>query len=355
MDTIETRIGGTRISRRAFTALWPLALAPTVWIALDCCGSAVSHSLDYLRTPRRDGGKGGSDLGATALLTQAVVRSTGNADSPTVVNGLKHLKSLVQPDGGIYTPGRGLEHHETCLAARCLSEVNAEGRYDGILRSAAKFVRTCQWGEGRGAGRSDATYGGAGYGRRTRPDLVNTSLLLDTVKFDASGRRDPAVERALAFVSRCQDVRGSSPGGGGFRSGASEPAPSCGVMTMIGLKSLLQVGVGRNDARVGAALAWIRSNYDMARNPGMGNAGLYHYYHACAEALLASGVDEIEDAGGVKHDWRKELSAEVVRRQRKDGSWGNENGCWMEDDPHIATAHALLALSYCQQPPEKTA
>jgi squalene-hopene/tetraprenyl-beta-curcumene cyclase len=66
-------------------------------------------------------------------------------------------------------------------------------------------------------------------------------------------------------------------------------------------------------------------------------------------------MDEIEDAAGVKHNWRNDLCTEIVRRQRNDGSWGNENGCWMENDPHIATAHALLALSYCQQPSEKTA
>jgi squalene-hopene/tetraprenyl-beta-curcumene cyclase len=124
---------------------------------------------------------------------------------------------------------------------------------------------------------------------------------------------------------------------------------------MSGLRSLLYAGVARSDARVKAAVTWIRNNYDFTSNPGMGIAGLYHYYHVCAKTLLALGLDEIEDARGIKHNWRADLCTEIVRRQRKDGSWSNENGCWMENVPHMATAHALLALSYCQQSSAKTA
>ena len=50
-------------------------------------------------------------------------------------------------------------------------------------------------------------------------------------------------------------------------------------MTYNGLKSLLLAGVARDDARVEAAVAWIRNHYNMTSNPGMGEAGLYHYYH----------------------------------------------------------------------------
>ena len=59
------------------------------------------------------------------------------------------------------------------------------------------------------------------------------------------------------------------------------------------------------------------------------------------------GIDELEDAKGVKHDWRRELTEELAKRQRADGSWVNANNQWMEGDPNLATAFALLALSYC--------
>jgi squalene-hopene/tetraprenyl-beta-curcumene cyclase len=355
MDKTKNIFGDAHISRRTFTAMCQIALAPAAWFALDSFGSMVNQSLEYLhsRQKNEDDGDWG-DVGVTALVTTAVLRGETNS-SPTASKGLKRLEEFVQPDGGVYTPGKKLENYETCLAMICLREANVNRRYDNVLQNAAAFIKTCQWDESRGQKQSDITYGGAGYGPERRPDLSNTAFLLDAVKSCNGSPSDPTVQKALLFVSRCQNADNSSDGNGGFRSCASGGSPASGVMTMIGLKSLLAAGVARNDARVKAARAWIRNHYDMTRNPGMGNAGLYHYFHVCAETLLALGMDEIEDAAGVKHNWRNELCTEIVHRQRKDGSWGNENGCWMENDPHIATAHALLALSYCQQPSEKTA
>ena len=59
-------------------------------------------------------------------------------------------------------------------------------------------------------------------------------------------------------------------------------------------------------------------------------------------------ADEIEDAQGVKHDWRRELTEELARRQKENGSWVNSNNRWMEGDPNLVTGYALLALSYCR-------
>ena len=60
------------------------------------------------------------------------------------------------------------------------------------------------------------------------------------------------------------------------------------------------------------------------------------------------GIDELEDAKGVKHNWRRELIEELAKRQKPDGSWVNPDGQWMEGDPNLATAFALLALSHCR-------
>ena len=119
-------------------------------------------------------------------------------------------------------------------------------------------------------------------------------------------------------------------------------------MTYAGLKSMIYAGVGPDDPRVEAALKWIRKHYGLESNPGMGDAGLYYYYHVFAKALDATGLDLIEDADGVEHDWRRELVEELVRRQRADGSWVNENSRWMEGDPSLVTGYALLALAYCR-------
>ena len=99
-----------------------------------------------------------------------------------------------------------------------------------------------------------------------------------------------------------------------------------------------------------AAVKWIQQNYDLKSNPGMAKPeeGLYYYYHTFAKALDAVGKPEFIDAKGVKHDWRQELTAELISRQKADGSWINDADRWMEGDPNLVTAYSLLALSYCK-------
>src|SRR5438874_2669725 len=182
---------------------------------------------------------------------------------------------------------------------------------------------------------------------------------------------DPAIKRALAFVSRSQNLPGehndqpfaaktSDDDRGGFvynpldqsdpdstKRTAAGGLRSEGGMTYAGLKSFLYAGVGKDDPRVKAAVAWVKKHYTLAENPGMGTSGLYYYYHTFAKAMDALGEDAFEDAKGVKHDWRQELFDELRKRQKPDGSWANENVAFLENVPELATAFAILALSYC--------
>jgi squalene-hopene/tetraprenyl-beta-curcumene cyclase len=354
--------GGTRISRRQFTTMCQIAIVPTIWPAMRLLEYVVDSATGYSHLHDRSSNSdsyGGTNVGVTALATAAVLRAVRSLGDPTVAKGLANLASSVQPDGGIYTPGTKQESYETCMAMMCLAEANGDGRYDRILRDADAFVKTCQWDEQRGQSRADMAYGGAGCGLRQRPDLSNTAFLVDAITSRHAGSSDPAVEKALVFVSRCQSVgeSGSSPtaaSDGGFchacvaGSDRSISPRSCGVTTYSGLRSLLLAGARPDDPRVKAAMVWIRGHYDLASNPGMGTAGLYHYYHTFAKTLSLLGVDVIEDAAGVKHNWRSELCEQLVHRQSNDGSWINDNGCWKEDDSTVATAHALLAFSYCR-------
>jgi squalene-hopene/tetraprenyl-beta-curcumene cyclase len=111
---------------------------------------------------------------------------------------------------------------------------------------------------------------------------------------------------------------------------------------------MIHAGLTKDDPRTKAAFRWIQKNYDVKSNPGMGDTGLFYYYHTFAKTLDVLGIDEIEDAKGVKHDWRRELTEELARRQKPDGSWVNTNTQWMEGDPNLATAFSLLALTYCR-------
>ena len=60
-----------------------------------------------------------------------------------------------------------------------------------------------------------------------------------------------------------------------------------GSMTYAGFKSYLYADLKPDDPRVSAAYDWIRANYTLDENPGMGGNGLYYYYHTFAKALDA--------------------------------------------------------------------
>jgi squalene-hopene/tetraprenyl-beta-curcumene cyclase len=287
---------------------------------------------------------------------------------PLVSKSLKYLESFVQPDGGIYQTGTNNTNYETCLSMVAFAEANRDGRYKGLLKRADDFVKALQWDESEGTDRSNVAYGGAGYGKSKRPDLSNTSFLLDALKAAGAGSDDPAVKKALVFVSRCQNLETEAnttefaaknpdggfyytpAGGGSSMAGKTEAGGLCSYasMTYAGLKSMIYAGLGPDDPRVRAATEWLRTHYSLDTNPGMGDAGLYYYYNTYAKALDAMGQETFTDAEGVAHRWREELAAAVVARQRPDGSWTNENARWMEGDANLVTGYALLALSYCQ-------
>jgi squalene-hopene/tetraprenyl-beta-curcumene cyclase len=183
-----------------------------------------------------------------------------------------------------------------------------------------------------------------------------------------NGPDDEAMKKALIFVSRCQNLESehnttpfaAKVSDGGFYYTAVGDGESFagklddgglrsyGSMTYAGLKSMIFAGVGPDDERVQAAVKWLKKNYSIETNPGMGDAGLYYYYHTFAKALDALGQDEFTETDGTKHNWRDELAAELAKRQHDDGSWTNANGRWMEGDANLVTAYALLALSYCR-------
>ncbi len=333
--------------------------------------AAVDRAVEFLRVKAQapDGSFSGSvGPGPTAIVVTALLRHGVGVEDPLVANGLKYLEGLRHEDGGIYQPGALYANYETCLAIMCFSAANKDGRYTKLLKDAEAFVKGQQWGTGQPVDPSDFNYGGAGYGRHKRPDLSNTQFFIEALRALGNGPEDEAIQKALVFVSRCQNFESEhnttgfaakNPDGGFYYTPASggvsmaDKTPegglrSYGSMTYAGLKSMIHAGVGPDDPRVKAAFEWIRRHYTLESNPGMGNAGLYYYYHTFAKALDAMKLDVVEDDRGVKHAWRQELAAEILRRQRPDGSWINDNPRWMEADPSLVTGYALLTLAYCR-------
>jgi squalene-hopene/tetraprenyl-beta-curcumene cyclase len=306
--------------------------------------------------------------GMTALVTTAFLRHGRSPNDPLVADSLAYLKGFVQDDGGIYQTGSLYRNYETCLAIMCFQEANRDGRYNDLVKRADAFVKGIQWDESEGHDPSSVAYGGSGYGKHKRPDLSNTSYLVDALHAAGNEADSEAIQRALKFVSRCQNLEtahnetafaAKNPDGGFYytvAAGGSSQAGatatgglrSYGSMTYAGLKSMIFAGVGPEDPRVKAAIKWIERNYTLKSNPGLGDSGLYYYYHTFAKALATMKVDTLADSKDVEHDWRSELIQELARRQQPDGSWLNENDRWLEGDANLVSAYALLALSYCR-------
>lgn len=331
----------------------------------------VQRAVGYLQTTGQsaDGSfSAQSGPAVTAIVATALLRNGRSPDDPLVAKSLQYLEKFVRTDGGIYSEKSTHQNYETSIAIQCFAAANRKGRYDGIIKAADKFIRNLQWDEGEGHDRSSVNFGGGGYGKSKRPDLSNTSFLIDALKAAGASADDKAVQDALVFVSRCQNLETEhnttpfaaknpdgglyyTPAAGGQSQAGKTPEGglrSYGSMTYAGLKSMIFAGLGPDDPRVQAAYKWVQQHYDLDANPGMGNAGLYYYYHTFAKALDAVGDDTIEDANGQRHDWRSELVAELSSRQRMNGSWVNENARWLEGDANLVTGYALLALSYCR-------
>jgi squalene-hopene/tetraprenyl-beta-curcumene cyclase len=337
----------------------------------------VAKAVEYLAKHQTSDGAftPQAGVGVTALVTTGLLRNGRGPDDPLVARSLKFLESYIQPDGGVYSPKLGYKNYETCIALTCFIEANVDKRYEKIIRKAEKYLKATQWTEAENENdttkkidKSDLFYGGAGYGKNKRPDLSNTAFLVDALKEAGNGPDDESMKKALVFVSRCQNLESEynttpvaalNPDGGFYYTpadggeSAADKLPNGGLrsyasMTYSGLKSMIYCGVKADDPRVKAATKWIQENYDLKTNPGVGPDGLYYYYHVFAKALAAVGRDTLEDAKGVKHNWRKELVAELASKQQANGAWINPKGRWLEGDPNLVTGYVLLALSYCR-------
>lgn len=331
--------------------------------------AVVEKAVAYLKTRQGEDGSFSPRLagpGVTALVVAALLRNGYGPDDSTVAKALAYLEKSVKPDGGIYD--KGLANYTTSVAVMALQEANKDKKYDKVIKNAVAYLKGLQYGDDK-ADPKDPKYGGVGYTGKDRPDLSNTQYFLDAMLAAGVPRDDPAVQRALTFISRCQNLPGETndqpfakkaadADKGGLTYTPLDPDDnphktpegglrSLGAMTYGGLKSFLYAGVAKDDPRVLGAVRWIRSHYTLDENIGMGKSGLFYYYHTFGKAMAALGEDRFKDAKGVEHDWRKELFQAIKSRQNPDGSFVNAGDrAFGEGDPNLATAFALLTLSY---------
>ena len=312
-------------------------------------------------------------------LTGLVLRATLGHPESTLVDkfaknqkaGFDFILSKVQSDGGIY--GKGLASYNTSICMMALLQTK-DAKYEETIRKARKFLIN-QQADFDKKGELDNTFdGGVGYGSRwAHSDLSNTHLAMEalfyakhSLKSKEGDELDLDWDAAIAFVQKCQNLPktnkeewvskheddrggfvyfpGSSMAGERESANGAKALRSYGSMSYAGLLSFIYAEMKEGDPRLVAALDWLKAHYTVEENPGMGQQGLYYYYHTMSKALTLSGIREIKDASGKKRDWRKELALELLDQQDPKGFWLNENGRWWERDPILVTSYALLTL-----------
>lgn len=329
---------------------------------------ARQQAIEFLRTTQADDGSWTSSMapGISGLVTTGLLKGGVEPSDPMIEKALQHLKSFVQEDGGIYYIKSDHRNYETSICLLAFQAANHDHRHDKLIAGARDFLKKLQWDDSEDVKPDDVKFGGAGYGKSQRPDLSNTAFLLDALKAAGVDKDDPAMKNAVVFISRCQNLESehnttpfaskvndggfyyTPAGGGNSQAGPTENGGlrSYASMTYAGLKSMIYAGVDAKDPRVQAAFKWIQKHYSVEENPGMGQSGLFYYYHTFAKALDAMNVKTVEDAAEKQHNWRAELTNHLLASQKENGSWVNGDKRWMEGDPNMATAYTLLTLAY---------
>ncbi|MGE3808582.1 MAG: prenyltransferase/squalene oxidase repeat-containing protein [Gemmataceae bacterium] len=346
----------------------------------DPLTGARTRAVRYLIAQQRRDGTWSSDQYApfkdsTALtpLVLLALKDTEAASWPGYRRGLISLSTLVKEDGSIHEGLLGLSYpvYTSSLAVLLLDAPEFARERAAWLA----YLRQRQLTEELGWQPADKPYGGWGYaialprkpapGALTSPveaNLSATVFALEAMRAAGVPENDPAIKKALVFVERCQNFKAKDADpafdDGGFHfiydDGARNKAGpagrdqagrerfrSYGSATADGWRALRACGLPVDHPRCRAAHAWLSKHFRPGIHPGNypeARAGLqpgvYFYY---AAALARCGPDKPE-----------ELVADLLKRQRPDGSWCNEAGAQREDDPLVATALALQALNRCR-------
>lgn len=323
--------------------LWALAtavvglLATTLISAVRAAdvdrATATRQAVAYIEQ-RQDASGGWPDLpgfphGVTTLCTLALL----DADVPVADDHLQRALKLLRQS----QPNRT---YTTALTMMVFAA--AEPRADRqLIERDVKWLEANQY-------KSDAISGAWGYGQpRGVADNSNTRFaLLGLHAAEKAGvKADPQTwRRGLEYWLNNQNDDGSW----GYAPGLF----GTGSMTCSGIASVV-MAAGREAhdpklaerARKSAerGLAWLKQNYSIDKNPGLKGVELpwlFYYLNTLEAAGRLTNQARIND-----HDWFREGSDLVLKRQdRQTGAWSLADNP-DEGNPLIATSLALMFLS----------
>lgn len=359
-------------------------------------GDAIVRARKFLLSKRDEATgswKNPVAAGFTALAATALVASTPReqvASDPVITKALQFLAAAQKPDGSVNSNDR-FTTYETSAAVGAFATAKIAA-FASAQAKARDYLAKSQITD-----EASASFGGFPYVSKSDPtapaDLSNLQFAV-AAAHDAELKDPEFWARVAKYLARVQnrsetntyslkredkeigkevEIVSGNDGGAGYGPGMSKAGliarpdgkfetRSYGSMTYALLKCLLFAGAKADDARVAAAVAWIQKNFAVDRNPGFESAkdpvkasqqGYFYYLltmsRALAEYEKATGKPlVVTDAAGKAHDWRKEVSAQLVGLQKPDGSWANPVDRWEESDPVLVTAYAVQALALCQ-------
>lgn len=355
---------------------------------------SLEKGLEYLFSHQKEDGsiitdEPGADaaaLGATTLTVNGAARAPKDIRAKYEDRMAKACQYILKKrmSDGSFQGKEGLPTYTTALAIMALHNTDSQ-KYSDAIRKGQEYLIKAQYHSE--VSPDDVNYGGWTYGEdsKGKGESANMStthyamMALDETKL---AKDNDVFKRAVVYLQRSQNnsetndvkvkgVKVLSDGGFIYGPGMTRASkdkkglvdennnayfPSYASMTYAGFKSLLYANLPKDDPRVLAALSWIKENYTLDRNTGMGyradeksmdQQGIYYFYNAFARAMDAWGEKEIEDASGAKHIWAVELTGKLMEKQLDDGSWMNPEDRWHEGLKSVVTGYCLDALGTC--------
>jgi len=378
----------------------------------------VGAALQFIAKGQNENGSFGlyKEVGVTSAVLHALLLSDPkyrNPENEITLKAMAFLLNNVQPDGRI-ADGKGYDNYKTSLAVSALTalpesnyrsaldniakrKLLAEGKKKGpltrekLMSSVRDWFGKQQAQESNGYDKNkDPNYGGQGYGGVPMHDLSNSQFAMDAMHGLGIRQGHPFFNRMEIFVNRTQNLRAvndltdkakfpelknfavQDDGGFGYAPAVSKSAEirtadgkkfakSYASITAAGLKTLIQLGVKKDDIRVQGAKAWLSNNYSLEKNTGLdvpgesskGSQGLYYFYWTFAKAMSALGDKTMSLKDGTEINWAEQVAGKLKSLQREDGSWLNEQDRWQEGDPYLVTSYCLVALHHCDKTLQK--
>ncbi len=334
------------------------------------CDGAANWLIEQhdLKTGLFGKGKHAAQPGLVAIVVKALCdspRKYREALGPFVSEPVQYLLKHQQKDGSVLlNDDKGRGTYNTALAILAL-EATRNPKHAKAIAQARAYLRTCQAADG------GFSYGG---GKHPTGDLSNTWLAVAALHAAGATKENEAdvFKKAAAFVRTCQDhpetnpdpkaKKGPGSGGAHYQPGKSEfgtiksrggqewPRPYAS-MTAAALESFLLCGLKSDAPEVAAALKWFRKNVSsgVSENKGGGQRGYFYFCMGFSRAMQRAGVKEWKGPDGNVVRWAEALAGELLKKQKPEGWFRNEDPHWLEDDPVLCTGYALQALNHCYQ------